>query len=531
MQSIASMTAEEIVAVLPPLSHGQKEDIHNTTLNDSKYMFCKWNKRQKEYVYQCSHCEKIVSLDLYHPEHKEKVHCPNCQSLTILFKSGFGKQYLSATGHYLAFSTYENTCFFSAWECVRSYTDNDTGGFPTGETTYSLKAVYPMQQGLMLKIKPGAQYYRGKWRNGHKLIKSITPPDEYGFYADESITEEKLKGTCLEHSQLHVLENTCCSMNAYITAKFKYLPLYLKTPIVEVVVSTGNLNLYHDMANNSRTKRNKVFDFSKRKAKDILRLKDNREVIFATENHWTMKMLQAYQMFASKKMGTIEVFEKDYKADLVRIIESDRLDKQDKVDWVLIRYLHKMRVSENHEAGMCAVIVFYKDYLKMAEELGIDTDCHYNRYPKDLMGKHDEYARIISENKKAREEQLATDTFEKLKKCTYQDDTYIIRPAMSEQEIIDEGKTLQHCVGGGSYYNAHIQGSSYIFFMRKVDAPNIPLYTTQIAGDLKRIIQNHGYNNDRDNPKPEAVRAFTDKWLRYIEQLKKTKPPKQKEVA
>ena len=47
-------------------------------------------------------------------------------------------------------------------------------------------------------------------------------------------------------------------------------------------------------------------------------------------------------------------------------------------------------------------------------------------------------------------------------KYYYEDDTYIIRPAKSAEEIVTEGRVLHHCVGGDNYLGKHDRGETYI---------------------------------------------------------------------
>lgn len=58
----------------------------------------------------------------------------------------------------------------------------------------------------------------------------------------------------------------------------------------------------------------------------------------------------------------------------------------------------------------------------------------------------------------------------------------MIRPAASAGEIIEEGRTLHHCVGGDNYLSRHSIGTSYILFMRYKKSPEIPLCTIEIKG-------------------------------------------------
>lgn len=77
---------------------------------------------------------------------------------------------------------------------------------------------------------------------------------------------------------------------------------------------------------------------------------------------------------------------------------------------------------------------------------------------------------------------------------------YFIRPAESTKELIAEGKTLHHCVGG--YAERHAKGVTTILLVRENDNPDKPLYTMEVIGSVKegwRMVQIRG-NMNADPP-------------------------------
>ena len=69
------------------------------------------------------------------------------------------------------------------------------------------------------------------------------------------------------------------------------------------------------------------------------------------------------------------------------------------------------------------------------------------------------------------------------------------------EELVEEGKKLHHCVGG--YSDDHASGR-IILFIRHTRRPERSWYTLNVDVLQKRIIQNHGYGNER-SPKGEAL--------------------------
>lgn len=106
----------------------------------------------------------------------------------------------------------------------------------------------------------------------------------------------------------------------------------------------------------------------------------------------------------------------------------------------------------------------------------------------------------------------------------------------SNQELVAEGQTLRHCVGG--YGAQHAAGQKIILFVRHHRRPERSYYTLNIsfAGDRPTEVQLHGYGNERHGEHkehkhriPAKVRQFVDGWEKnillpwYIQNMKKEK--------
>lgn len=88
-------------------------------------------------------------------------------------------------------------------------------------------------------------------------------------------------------------------------------------------------------------------------------------------------------------------------------------------------------------------------------------------------------------------------------------------------DLIEEGKSLKHCVGGSSYINQHADGRTTIVFARKTAEPDKPYYTIEYRGS--RLIQVSGW----DNKKPdEQLRKVVNQWLHIVNERAKTKEKK-----
>jgi hypothetical protein len=103
---------------------------------------------------------------------------------------------------------------------------------------------------------------------------------------------------------------------------------------------------------------------------------------------------------------------------------------------------------------------------------------------------------------------------------SFADTDYLIRPVRSVKELVDEGKTLKHCVGG--YVERVAKGESNILVIRRVFEPDKPFFTVVIRKE--DITQCYGLSH-----------CHPDSHLRdFIERFKiakLTKSKKQREVA
>lgn len=168
----------------------------------------------------------------------------------------------------------------------------------------------------------------------------------------------------------------------------------------------------------------------------------------------------------------------------------------------------------------------FRDYLLDCVTLGLDLDDREVLLPKDLDAAH---RRTIAQVKhKANEAKRAE--FHKrageLERWRYEDGGLLIRPAADADELIAEGASLHHCVGG--YADRMADGETAIFFVRRLDAPDEPYYTLELRN--KSVIQCRTLHNASYEANP-AVHDFVTAWLRDVVNGKKHKHKTNKEDA
>lgn len=215
----------------------------------------------------------------------------------------------------------------------------------------------------------------------------------------------------------------------------------------------------------------------------------------------------------------------------------------------LIRYLHGNVGCARYGgmSSMAAALRYWEDYLTAAEAMGYQLHRENVLLPRNLGAAHDkatkehgekmaqeraaqqrewERQRKAEEAERNRQVRLAEEKYEERrlkleKKYGFTMDGYVIRAPLNKDEVLDEGRKLQHCVGG--YADRHIQGKTTILFMRKARKPDRSWLTIEMSGN--KLVQIHGFRNEgihttkgRFAPDPrEVYREFIDTWLDWLE--------------
>lgn len=191
----------------------------------------------------------------------------------------------------------------------------------------------------------------------------------------------------------------------------------------------------------------------------------------------------------------------------------------------VMNYLEKAR-DEIKGTAFATAMEWWCDYIDAAELLGYDLKNPVFLFPKDLKAHHDEATKAALP---FRESKRNADAAEKgrarcrslSKRYTYSDGRWLIRPPVGAYEIVAEGKSLKHCVGG--YADRHLNGKTTILFLRDRQSPGKSLVTIEMNGT--KIVQIHGWDDERTackaNPKRKSPRElyaeFLGPWLAWLE--------------
>jgi len=157
---------------------------------------------------------------------------------------------------------------------------------------------------------------------------------------------------------------------------------------------------------------------------------------------------------------------------------------------------------------------YYRDYIRMYEQLPAELRNGFTIFPKDIRKKHDDILKLYQRHqdaiaelrRKEVQENYLKNYYDKAKSFEYKDATYQIIACKDLGDLVKEGRELHHCVG--SYINSVGKGSEYILFLRKIDNIETPFFTIDLTPDLI-VRQIHGLRNCNLS---DEVKPFVNKW-------------------
>lgn len=291
------------------------------------------------------------------------------------------------------------------------------------------------------------------------------------------------------------------------------MDLYSLHPWVELLLKNGMENIVIDHVRKighsgaicwgAKSIKSAVKRFTKQDMKDILAINSGQELV--TEKHLSI-LAEARELQMQLTVRQAIQIEKNGADKLTHMIfEARRLHLRPEC---VLEYCMK-------EGGIGYAIGDWLDYIADAGRVGLDLKDRTNSMPKNLLKRHANIIRQIMyrANRKLEEEMKETLALRN-KIFSWKDKKYIIRPAASTEELIEEGKTLHHCVGG--YAERHAKGETTILLVRENDNPDKPLYTMEVKGSVKdgwRMVQIRG--NMNADP-PAEVKKIVKRFMEQV---------------
>ena len=162
----------------------------------------------------------------------------------------------------------------------------------------------------------------------------------------------------------------------------------------------------------------------------------------------------------------------------------------------------------------------------MARQEGYDISDDIVRFPRDLKARHNHLVELGNQREddkrlkgyKKLDEQIKQ-RLPEMKRYFWEDTEYMIIPAGTCKELMDEGRSLHHCVGrNDTYMKKMADGISWILFLRKKENLDRPYYTIEISLKDDHIIQ---FYSEYDRQPDKGI--ITDVLNRYKSSIRKKK--------
>ena len=313
---------------------------------------------------------------------------------------------------------------------------------------------------------------------------------------------------------------------------YSYIKLWKQIPAVENLVNTGWSQIVVDLVAESargydaKARAGVGLNIGAKKPHEMLRMsKSDAREIRKREIGWTLEIQEIYVQalkygLANDALNFCEYLQR-YGLTGIRTVMNLRSLYRDITFDRVDRYMQKQGLSRT-EVGLL------RDARRMAKELSPDRELTGEElWPRNLMETHDRltdiFVRRRAEEKRTGYQAGFDRVLAEYGEIQWTDGDLCVLLPKCENDLIQEGKILRHCVGG--YGRMHAKGERLIFFIRHYRRPERSYYTLniQMSGDRPKEIQLHGYGNEHHGVNkehthkiPAKVRAFCDRWEEEI---------------
>lgn len=430
-------------------------------------------KNKKDY--KCTNCNHTFNSNL---KVNDKCICPNCKR-EYLIKSKSLSNY-EFKEWFCILDKYEDLWIVRRFELATWYSNgnysNDLCEYGRHIYDKHLKQIFEIFNQNISCCPHGKfvnHYHNEKsdWKVNHSYYHSLS---EYSVLYPGNI-KELLKDTKWKYCELWTFAEHCDLGIDVMRA------LHNMNNQFEILVKQGLYNLAADLIDdyfNKKVDSKELLDFIKQHINFIRKYDLNYNELMILKN------IKSYDIDIIKKYSTF--------------IQSDRL--LENIDLKLAYKLTDLSSKNVYEYG---------DYIEFIKKLKLNLKDKKILYPSNIKEAHDNAEKQIEVLKNKKFNNAIKKKYKKLIKNKFQNKKYIVFPAMSVEELVDESSQQNNCVK--TYAERIANNECDIYFMRNSNSPDKSLVTVEVINN--KIVQKRTKNN---NQTTDDQNKFLNLWERKI---------------
>lgn len=467
----------------------------------SRYLFTRREgKRQFGY---CTHCRQENETSGL--RHGESTKCQACGSECSVKASGKGRKYMVDEAYFVYYEkslVNPNAITARGLYAVRDYRED----YRDVETLVEVKAMYLFEPGSSVMVERPWLWYSdtngmsmGERWSTHKTVSSLSNSimSHKPCYCSRDSIRTAVQGTPFQYSTWEQYQSG---------DMVKFFDLAAKYPCVEYLTKLGMSRIVDAKLNGDKTYG--VVNWRARSPLKVLRM-TKQELNNLRTTNVTIDPWYLYLWSVSKKDGSNYSF-----ADLTQLSaeisgwndsnlrQALKMTSLRKLMTYLSKQLRKPEVRKYY-TSKSQLLSTWNDYMADCVSLTLDTSNETVKFPRNLYDAHQNTIAQVKVKEVAALQRQITSRCKALQKLRFEANGFVLRPATSSKELIEEGKALEHCVG--RYAPEYAKGEKDLFVLRMAAEPDKPFYTLELRGG--HVTQCRGLKNCVPT---KEVRAFIE---------------------
>ena len=469
--------------------------VDNDVLLHSRYIYYQYSSKVHNTGY-CTHCKNTV--ELYKPKHNQQIICTACNSLVTLKSKGKSTQVYD-TANACILQKLDDGFLVRYFSITKKYYNHYTS--PTLNCYEVYRDFYNKDFDVQC-----FEYGTFKQRNTRWIDAENQHANDVVVYPHDIYTIEK--ECALQYTGLALLANR--SPNFAFNIEKLICDCKKHISISEKLVKVGLYRLAKDYLNTNIYSTSNVINYTGGTINQMLRVfNDDAKILIDCDVTMSALSLFCKLREQGKRLNQSQLsLIINCNIDCATLYSIANIVPIGKV----IKYLSKQNAKDKTR--------IYRDYLESCKDLKYDISNSFVAFPNNLVERHDLNVEILNDILMSKNCKTANYKYYTIQQISntlnqtyyFEDETYLIRAPIDAGEIIKEGHSLHHCVGGSGYLSRMASKTTVILFLRKKDAPDKSYYTLEM--NTNRIVQCHTYKN-KDKDKAQ-IKSFLGKWESYL---------------